>query len=59
MKLYKNKKVVALLTTFTLITVPVVSKAIDNNLDAYYDDTNINIENKLWKLMLIKLLIYN
>lgn len=46
MKLYKNKKVIALLTTFTLITVPVVSKAIDNNLDAYYDDTSINIENK-------------
>lgn len=46
MKLYKNKKVVALLTTFTLITVPVVSKAVDNNLDAYYDDTSINIENK-------------
>ena len=46
MKLYKNKNVIALLATFSLLSVPVMSKAIDNNLDAYYDDTSINIENK-------------
>lgn len=51
MKLYNNN-VVALLTTFSLLNVPVVSKGI-NNLDAYYEDNNINIENK--KLFTIKI----
>ena len=51
MKLYNNN-VVALLTTFSLLNVPVVSKGI-NNLDAYYEDNNINIENN--KLFTIKI----
>lgn len=46
MKLYKNKNVVAALTTITLLSTPIISKAVDNNLDAYYDDTGINIENR-------------
>ena len=46
MKLYNNKNVVALMTALSLISIPVVSKAIDTNLDAYYDDTSINIEKR-------------
>lgn len=53
MKLYKNN-VIALLTTFSLLNVPVVSKGV-NNLDAYYDDTSINIEsNKLFTIKISK-----
>ena len=46
MKLYNNKNIVALMTALSLISIPVVSKAIDTNLDAYYDDTSINIEKR-------------
>lgn len=45
MKLYKNKNVVAIFTALSLLSVPVISKAKENKLDAYYDDTSINIEN--------------
>ena len=45
MKLYKNKSVVAIFTALSLLSVPVISKAEENELDAYYDDTSINIEN--------------
>lgn len=46
MKLYKNKNIVAILTTFTILNAPIVSKGVDSNIDAYYDDTNINIEKR-------------
>lgn len=46
MKLYKNKNVVAILSAITLLSTPVISNALDHNLDAFYDDTSINIENK-------------
>lgn len=46
MKLYKNKNVVAALTTLTLLSTPIISKGVDNNLDAYYDDTSINVEKR-------------
>ena len=46
MKLYKNKNVVAALTTLTLLSTPIISKGVNNNLDAYYDDTSINIEKR-------------
>lgn len=46
MKLYKNKNVVALLTTLTLISIPLKAIATENNFDAYYDDTSLNIEKR-------------
>lgn len=46
MKLYKNKNIVAILTAFTILNAPIVSKGVDSNIDAYYDDTNINIEKR-------------
>lgn len=46
MKLYKNKNVVALLTTLTLISIPLKVIATENNFDAYYDDTSLNIEKR-------------
>lgn len=42
MKLSKNKNVIAILTV-SLLTVPTVVKA-NNKLDAYYEDSNMNIE---------------
>lgn len=45
MKLYKNKNAVAVLTALSLLSIPTISRG-ENNLDAYYDDTSINIENK-------------
>lgn len=46
MKLYKNKSLVAIFTALSLLSVPALSKAKESKLDAYYDDTSINIENR-------------
>ncbi len=46
MKLYKNKSVVAIFAALSLLNVPAISKSKENKLDAYYDDTSINIENR-------------
>ena len=46
MKLYKNKSIVAIFTALSLLNLSGVSKAKENKLDAYYDDTSINIENR-------------
>lgn len=45
MKLKKNRNVVALLTSFSLLSLSTVTYASNKNIDAYYDNDSINIQN--------------